>query len=168
MDQLSLSFATYYNEYTDLRSFNSEHATITTATGPKDTTLLTIANGQKAKAWGFEVSANYQPTSWWRMRTGYTFLKKQTSPTNSNVLPISDNIEGVDPEHQVMLQSIMDLPKNIQLDMVGLLLCRCLKSFGTYTFHAGVLYLRDVRLAAKNSITWNCLLWAKTYYRRSI
>ncbi len=34
-------------------------------------------------------------------------------------MPVSTSFEGVDSEHQFMLQSILDLRKNLQFDLVG-------------------------------------------------
>lgn len=109
-DNISFSFATFYNQYTHLRSLNAYSSTVTP---------VIIANNQRAESWGFEFSENYQATEWWRLRGGYSYFKKKIVATSSAVLALSADFEGVDPEHQVILQSIMDLPKNISLDFTG-------------------------------------------------
>jgi iron complex outermembrane receptor protein len=110
VDKLSLSVATFYNQYRDLRSINSDTDSLT----PK-----IIENGQDADSWGLELSGNYQATNWWRLRGGYTFLKKDVWATSSTVLPFSASFEGVDPENQFMFQSMMDLPWNLLFDLTG-------------------------------------------------
>lgn len=110
MDILSLSIATFYNQYTDLRSLN-------TSTNPGTPTI--IANDQTAASWGIELSGLCQVLDWWRLRAGYSTFKKKTSSTNSTVLPLSANFEGVDPEYQFTFQSMMNLPKNFSLDLSG-------------------------------------------------
>ncbi|HKO79163.1 MAG TPA: TonB-dependent receptor, partial [Chitinophagaceae bacterium] len=110
VDQLSLSFATFYNRYTDLRSLDSNAST---------TMPIVLANSQRAESWGFEFFGNFQATEWWRFRGGYTWFDKTIFPTSPKILPLSTLIEGVDSKNQFMLQSIMDLPKNLQLDLVG-------------------------------------------------
>lgn len=110
MDILSLSFATFYNQYTDLRSLNSSSIA---------GTPTILANDQTAASWGIELSGLCQATDWWRLRAGYNTFKKKTSATNSSVLPLSANFEGVDPEYQFNFQSIMNLPKNFSLDLSG-------------------------------------------------
>jgi len=110
MTNLFLSFATFYNQYTDLRSFN---------TYTNSATPTIIANGQKADSWGGEVYSNYQATSWWRLRFGYNYFEKNISSTSPTVLSISNNIEGVDPKHQFTFQSIMNLPKYFSFDLTG-------------------------------------------------
>ena len=107
-DMLSVSITAFYNQYKDVRSLNI----------PNPTTLL-FSNDQEAKTWGFELSVNYQLTDWWRLRSGYTYLDKDFTTLNVNVVAGSDGLEGIDPHNQFMFQSSMDLPENIQLDILG-------------------------------------------------
>jgi iron complex outermembrane receptor protein len=109
-DQLSLSFATFYNQYHDLRSLDS-------ASSPAPPIIL--ANSQRAESWGIEFSGNFQAASWWRLRGGYTYFAKHIWATGPRVLSISAAFEGVDLKNIFMLQSIMDLPNNFQLDLIG-------------------------------------------------
>ena len=111
VNQLSLSFATFYNHYNDLRSLD------TNITNPPPARVL--ANSQRAESWGFEFSGNFQATEWLRLRGGYTYFKKNIWPVNAKVLPVSVALEGVDSKHQFMFQSIMDLLRNLQLDLIG-------------------------------------------------
>ena len=110
VEQLLLSFATFYNHYNSLRSLDSNSS---------PSTPIILANSQRAESWGFEFSGNFQATKWWRLRGGYTYFEKNIWPTNAKVLPISNSFEGVDPQNIFMFQSIMDLPKGLQLDLVG-------------------------------------------------
>lgn len=108
IDNLSLSFAGFFNDYDDLRSLDLI-----------PTPAVVFGNSQRAESWGLEFSGSYQPEAWWRLRGGYTFFGKKTWATNDNVLPISAEFEGVDPKNQARLQSVMDLAANFQLDIVG-------------------------------------------------
>jgi iron complex outermembrane receptor protein len=103
-EKLSLSLAGFYNDYTDIRSVN--------------TNTLTIANDNRADEWGLELSATYQVTDFWRMRGGYTYLNKRVviEPGASDLN--RGRAEGNDPENQFLLQSMFDLPYNLQLDGV--------------------------------------------------
>lgn len=109
MDRLSLSFATFYNHYNDLRSLDS-------STHPIFPIIL--ANSQKAESWGFEFSGNCQITNWWRIRGGYTFFDRSIWAISPLTLPVSKEFESIDPNNQFLIQSIIDLPKNIQLDLI--------------------------------------------------
>ncbi len=106
LDRLSLSVAGYYNDYSHLRSLNE----LTPGT-------FTIGNGFRGQTWGFEFSGNYQATDWWRLRGGYTYLNKLLWPAGPAATPSVR--EGNDPDNQVLIQSIMDLPAHFQLDLVG-------------------------------------------------
>ncbi len=106
MDRLSLSLASYYNAYDHLRSVD----TLTP-------TSFIIGNGFQGQTWGLELSGNYQVTDRWRLRGGYTYLNKLLWPIKAGVLPSVR--EGNDPENQVLIQSILDLPAHFQFDGVG-------------------------------------------------
>ncbi len=109
--KLSLSAAAFYNNYTDLRSFDQ--------TGNPAASIV-FGNNLEAKSWGIEFSGNYIINNWWRIRGGYTYLNKDFKTVSTATLPNSETFEAVDPENQAMLQSIMDLPKNFEVDF----LCR--------------------------------------------
>ena len=108
--KISLSLAAYYNFYDNLRSINQN--------GSPPPPLL-FANDQKARTWGFEIFANTVPAPWWRLRGGFTFLDKTIESKTPAVVPGSALFEAIDPNNQVLVQSIMDLPAHFQLDWIG-------------------------------------------------
>ncbi len=110
VENVSISLATFYNTYDDLRSININ---------PNPPTPYIFANDQRANSWGFELSANLVATDWWRLRGGYTYLDKKFSAKSPNVLPTASSIEALDPNNQVMLQSIMNISKHLQFDVTG-------------------------------------------------
>jgi iron complex outermembrane receptor protein len=106
MDPLTLSLASFYNDYDHLRSIN--------ALTP---TNFIIANGFQGQTWGFEFSGTYQLTDWWRLRAGYTYLNKLLWSHRPAVNPSVR--EGNDPENRFRIQSVMNLPAHFQLDLIG-------------------------------------------------
>jgi len=110
IDRVSLSLAAYYNVYDNLRSVN---------TNPGPPTPYIFANDQKANTWGLEISGNVIANDWWRLRGGYTYLDKKFATKSPNVIPNASVIEALDPNHQVLLQSVMNLSKHLQLDVTG-------------------------------------------------
>lgn len=109
-ERLSISMAGFYNEYDDLRSLNQN---------PEAPPPFAFANDQQGETWGLEISGNLQLMPWWRLRGGYTFLRKDLSLTSDAALPLSARLEAVDPDYQWLLQSMLDLPGNLHLDLVG-------------------------------------------------
>jgi iron complex outermembrane recepter protein len=108
--RLSLSVSTFYNDYDDLRTIEP---------GPAPTGLpFTLGNGSQGHAYGAELGAAYQVTERWRLRGGYTFVKKELSLNPGSADINGGSSEGNDPEHQFVIQSSADLPGRVALDAV--------------------------------------------------
>jgi iron complex outermembrane recepter protein len=136
IENLSLSFAGFFNDYHDLRSVDLI-----------PTPAIVFGNSQRAESWGFEFSGSYQPVYWWRLRGGYTFFGKKIWATNSNVIPVSAEFEGAEPKNQVVLQSVMDLPAGFQLDIAGRYVDNL--EAGSFTIEVPEYSTFDVRVAWK-------------------
>jgi iron complex outermembrane receptor protein len=107
-EKVSLSLATYYNQYTELRTLNLNE-------GPA---VFYFGNDMDANTYGFEVSGNVLVSDWWRLRGGYTYLHKKFTITGDNVVEGTELIEGIDPANQLLIQSNMDIGQNFELDIV--------------------------------------------------
>jgi iron complex outermembrane receptor protein len=103
---LSLSVATFYNRYSDLYSVESVNGSPT----------YEIENGTTGRSSGLEVSETYQPTGWWRLRGGYTYFYKKLANKPGHTYDFSPL--GNDPTHQLALQSILNFPRGVQLDVM--------------------------------------------------
>jgi len=109
-ENLSISLATFYNVYDNIRSVEP---------GPPPFNLpVTLGNGVKGKTYGVELSATYQPTSWWNLRGGYTFLKKDLSVKPGSKDMNKGSAESNDPQHQFLIQSAVDISRRAQLGIV--------------------------------------------------
>ncbi len=109
-ESLSVSLATFYNVYDNIRSVEP---------GPPPVNLpYTIGNGVKGDTYGAELSATYQLNGWWRLRGGYTFLKKNLKVKENSEDANQGSAESNDPSHQVLIQSMMKLPGRIELGTV--------------------------------------------------
>jgi iron complex outermembrane recepter protein len=106
---LSFSLACYYNKYTDLRSID------TNFTGPP---YYYFDNNLEADAWGGEISFNYTPTPWWKLRGGYTYMDKDFTYLSTNTYVDSDEFDAIDPKNMLLLHSMMDVMKHFQIDMI--------------------------------------------------
>lgn len=105
--QLSLSLATFYNQYNDLYSVEALPGTQT----------YQIQNGTEGRSWGAEFSFTHQPLEQWRLRGGYTFFNKNLE--NKPGRSYDTSMLGYDAQNQLMLQSILNMPWNFQLDITA-------------------------------------------------
>jgi len=107
---LSVSLATFYNVYDNIRSVEP---------GPAPLGIpITFGNGVKGHTHGAELSATYQLNGWWRLRGGYTYLEKNLKVKENSADANQGSAESNDPSHQVLLQSMMKLPARIELGTI--------------------------------------------------
>lgn len=106
--RVSLSLATFYNLYDNIRSVEP--------IGPGS---YSIQNKNEAESWGVELSGTYQPTDWWRLRGGYTYLNREVHRTEGGLDINRGRAEGNDPQNQVVLQSMVNLPRGFELDLTA-------------------------------------------------
>lgn len=106
-ERSSLSVATFYNVYHDLYSVEALPGTLT----------YQIQNGSEGESWGAELSANYQVTDNWRLRGGYTFFNKDLRPKPGH--SFNPDYLGNDAKSRGVLQSILNLPAHLQLDIAA-------------------------------------------------
>jgi iron complex outermembrane receptor protein len=104
---LLLDAATYYNAYDHLRSYE-----------PTPSTVLPYEFGNRLNAdtWGFELRMSAQATPWWRLHAGYAYLNKDLRLDPQSFDPTGGKAEGNDPRSRFVLRSLMDLPRDVELD----------------------------------------------------
>lgn len=110
VETVSWSLAGFINDYDDLRSAEP---------GPPPFNLpITFANGVEGETYGVELSLETRLAEWWRLRGGYTYLDKhlRVKPSSQDLNDAS--AESNDPRSQALLQSLLDLPWNVQFDAV--------------------------------------------------
>jgi iron complex outermembrane receptor protein len=107
-EQLSFSLATFYNDYTDIRSLEKAN--------PPASLPIVIGNGLKAETYGAEFTMDYRATEWWRLRAGYTQLHLHFWPKAGSTDTSGGSTESHDPENQFTLQSSLDLPDHWEFD----------------------------------------------------
>jgi len=108
--KLSLSAAGFYNVYDNIRSAEP---------GPPPSGFpISFGNGVKGDAYGIELSGTCQPFDFWRIRGGYTLLKKKLSVKPGSQDLNKASAESNDPENQFLLQSMFNLPAHIEAGFV--------------------------------------------------
>ena len=107
---ISLSLATFYNSYDDLRSVEVSPGT----------QIYHIKNGIKGSARGLEFLGNFLVTDKWSLKGGYSYFWKvlKNKPSNQNPQSASASL-GSDAEHIGLVQSILNLPAGFQFDVVA-------------------------------------------------
>ncbi len=104
--RLSLDIATYYNQYSNLRSQES----------PPQVIPIVLANRLRGETYGVSLTARYQLQPWWRMTSTYSNLQKSLRPEPGSTDRTGGRQEGIDPHNQLSWRSNMDLPHKTELD----------------------------------------------------
>ncbi len=140
-EKLSVSFGAFLSDYYQLRSINND---------PGPPQRLVFANDQEGHAAGVELSGNYWYSDKWRLRGAYTLFDKSIYATSNAVVPGSQEFEGIDPRHQFLVQSILDLPAGFETDLVLRYVSRLYRT--GLTAEVPAYFGLDVRLAKR--IKW--------------
>ena len=127
------SLSAFYNVYTDVYSVEPLPGTLT----------YQIMNGSEGKAWGFEISGAYQLTNIWKARGGYTYFDKNLHAKPGHTF--NPDYLGNDSKHKAILQSIINLPFNLQFDAVGWYKSKLMQTIATAPVPELINY--DVRIA---------------------
>ena len=106
--QVAGSISAFFNDYDNVRSVEP----VAGAPGQ-----FIILNELRAQTYGLELAMSWQAAPWWRLRGGYTLFKKHIFFDDSRDLNQGRG-EGNDPQHQFLIQSMINLPANLELDSV--------------------------------------------------
>lgn len=101
--RLSLSLATFYHDYDDIRSLE---------TSP----TVRLANEQEGESYGAELTARYSPTDRWQLQAGWTELRVEIKPKPGSTDMSFGRAEAADSRHHLYLRSFLDLPGGFALD----------------------------------------------------
>lgn len=121
-NELSLDFSSFYNRYEDLLSVEtSGPLTFVPCASPP---LFVCAVGTtrfdnlgSATSWGFEASADWRATTWWRLQGAYSFLHMDVD--HNGAAGFTVHAEGRDPSHVVSLRSSFDIAEDWEFDLWG-------------------------------------------------
>jgi iron complex outermembrane receptor protein len=101
---VSLTATAYYNEYNDLRSIEPSGPAILP---------VTIGNGVAGRSYGLEVFADWDVTSWWRLRAG-GFVMHQETWLKAGGGDLEQGLgEGSFPEYQAQLRNTFHLGRAV-------------------------------------------------------
>ncbi|MDT8068263.1 MAG: TonB-dependent receptor [Terriglobia bacterium] len=118
--KLFVDVASFYNHYSDLFSEDITGGPYLETT-PQPTHYLLPAefgNGLMGNTKGFEVSPEWRPTNFFRLRGSYSYLHMSIARSpNSIDIGTAPQIMGSSPQHQVTATSSFDLPSAFLLDL---------------------------------------------------
>jgi iron complex outermembrane receptor protein len=106
--RVSLSVATYYNDYDDIRSVEPAN--------PPAPLPLVFRNGQQGESYGVETSAEYRVTDAWRLRAAISELRLHIRPKPGSLDTSFGRAEAADSKHHLLLRSSWDLSSDSQFD----------------------------------------------------
>jgi iron complex outermembrane receptor protein len=106
--KVSGSLSAYYNDYEHVRSL-----------GLTPVTFLPVLfqNNLLVDSYGFELSADYQASDWWRLHAGYSLIKEDVRVAPGEVDLFNGLNETADPEQQVFVRSSMDFAHRTRCDV---------------------------------------------------
>ena len=107
MQALSVSLATYYNDYNDIRSFEP----VGLARVP-----VLVSNGLEGHSHGAELSVEYRPSTNWQLHAGYAYLDLQQRRKAGSRDAQIGAVEARDWNHQAFLRASIELPRDLELD----------------------------------------------------
>jgi len=120
LENLSVDLATFYNVYDDLPTIERRGVgPDPSLPGSPTVVRLDIENQATGETYGGEVGMNWRVRDWWRLRGSYSLLESQIHPASDSNDSDAEDDEGKSPHHQFALQSSLDLPGHVHLDLLG-------------------------------------------------
>jgi iron complex outermembrane receptor protein len=114
---LSLDIATFYNNYTNLRTAEPGAPFVEGSPAPTDIVVPFVAgNKMSGGTYGVELFADWKVIPKWRLAGSYSYLQMNIHKNLNSQDPTPDNPNGISPRHQWYLRSSIDLPKHFDQD----------------------------------------------------
>jgi iron complex outermembrane receptor protein len=116
---LYLDIAAFHNSYNHLLSV--EPGTPFTETSPSPSHLvlpLSFRNGLLGSTSGAEIESDWTPMRWLRLKGSYSYLHIDLKDAAGSLdASTATSTENSSPHHQVVIQSFLELPRNLELDL---------------------------------------------------
>lgn len=80
---------------------------------------LDLQNSEAYSAYGLELNAVYIPLPWWKLQGWYTFFRDDFNFEAQGEDAFADINGQMSPRHQISLRSSIDLPHDVELDIMG-------------------------------------------------
>jgi iron complex outermembrane receptor protein len=117
--QLYVDLSLFLNAYHDLETFGAQSMALETSPPPTHLVVTTpYANGAQGQSRGLEVTLDWQPTPWWQLKGSYSFVNVDLNSivAGPDLGGVIASYEGSSPRHQMLVRSLVSLPRGWQLD----------------------------------------------------
>jgi iron complex outermembrane receptor protein len=115
--KFSMDLATFYNHYHGLRG-EALNGSIFIEDTPAPRHIILPAqftNFIRGATKGIEIASDWRPMNWWRLEGSYSYLHMNlTQPPDSVDTSTVPTTNGSSPQHQVVFQSVLDLPRRLE------------------------------------------------------
>lgn len=114
---LVVDVALFYNDYDRFRSAALKLPYLDLSRRlPSFVFPIVPENNAGALARGVEIALEWEPSTRWRTRLGWSYLNIHVQRHSHGFDPITPNVAGDTPAHQVFWQNHFDFPNNVALD----------------------------------------------------
>ncbi len=116
LKKLSYDISAFYNVYEDLQTSELQSSTFTFGFPSIVSNTKQLDNKAEGETYGFEISAKYQMTDWWRVSVGYSYLEIELHKNSSSNDSAAEDPERDSPHNQFKMQSFVNLPYGLEFD----------------------------------------------------
>jgi iron complex outermembrane receptor protein len=118
IEPLSVDLAGFYNEYDKLRTVELDRTDFSGVPGGEPGYIIYSGdNKMSGNSRGIEVALEFAAADGWRLKGAYTYLTMDLDLDDDSSDQISEIQEDESPQHQVSLRSLLDLGRQVQLDL---------------------------------------------------
>jgi len=116
-----LDTTVFYTQSDDMISYGYDRNTIYPSVSPLPHLQLDLdlQNSEAYSAYGLELNAVYIPLPWWKLQGWYTFFRDDFNFEAQGEDAFADINGQMSPRHQISLRSSIDLPHDVELDIMG-------------------------------------------------
>ena len=117
LDNVSLDLAAFYNDSTGLLNVNYGSQTFALTPVPHVIQPLIMGNYARARAYGWELAGEWQPTQGWRLRGSYAYWNGNAVQDGADRATTNLTTLGEMPHNQFTIRSSADLPGDLETDI---------------------------------------------------
>ncbi len=114
-----VDFATFYNIYRDLEDLGTPSITMPGTPAPQHILItIPLVNGIRGHTVGGEIAPDWKVTEWWHLKGSYSLLHMSLDRepgSGAAGTEVASDL-GSSPHHEVVVQSLFNLPKRFEFD----------------------------------------------------